>query len=147
MQVIFQKHPTEGCIPACVLSVLAHRCRPHKYTEESLIEAIVHGVGGTDFARLCNGAPALRLSVGTIPNTVGGLENFLRSMETPGTMVCLKTPRNHCVVIVSFRANDSDPSSGIVRYLNPDPRLTGTPQETPLAAFLQQTTGEWARLP
>jgi hypothetical protein len=130
-----------------VLSILAHRGRDHRYTEESLIEAIRCGGDGTDFVRLGSGAPALRLSVGVIPSTVGALENFFCSPETPGTMVCLKLPQNHCVVIVSFRPNGSEPAKGMITYFNPDPELCGAPQETSLADFMDRNTGEWARLP
>jgi hypothetical protein len=147
VQIIFQNHPTEGCIPACVLSILAHRGRGHRYTEESLIEAITGGGQGTDFVRLSNGAPALHLSVGAIPSTQGGVENFLQSTETLGTMVCLRFLQNHCVVIVSFQPNGNEPAKGIVTYVDPDPKLHGAPQETSLADFMERNTGEWARLP
>ena len=147
VQIIFQNHPAEGCIPACVLSILAHRGGAHRYTEESLIEAIKCGGNGTDFVRLSNGAPALRLSVGALPRTLGALKNFLCSPEALGTMVCLKLPQNHCVVIGSFRPNGSQPAKGIVTYFNPDPKLRGAPQEMSLADFMDRNTGEWARLP
>jgi hypothetical protein len=147
VQIVFQKHPTEGCIPACVLSVLTHRLLPHKHTEESLIGAIKIGGIGTDFVRLQAGAPELRLSVGRIPTGVGGADNFFRSREAPGTMVCLKHPANHCVVIVAFQPNDADPPKGVVVYLDPNPALRGTPRSILLADFVERHTGEWARLP
>lgn len=102
MRMIFQKSGTEGCISACVLSVLAHRNVAHEHTEKSLIAAIKQGVGGTDFARLGTGAPELDLCTGKLPRNMALADKFLRSRDTQGTMVCLKLPDNHCVIIVAY---------------------------------------------
>ncbi|WP_437481870.1 hypothetical protein WME75_39730 [Sorangium sp. So ce1014] len=147
MRMIFQKSGTEGCIPACVLSVLAHRHVAHRHTEESLIAAIKNGVGETDFTRLDAGAPELHLRTSRIPSGMAGADNFLRSRDLHGTMVCLKDPANHCVVVVAYEPNDDAPSEGRVAYLDPNPVLAGKLQRILLAGFVALHTGEWARLP